>query len=690
MTVPDPAKLKSRNLVLFKRCTPERVFQRLKNVRPKWRLQVDGAGQPALMADGHPVLGAAGTTQAGGFKPGSVIRFTAKPPEGKWIDVYTYHFLEAALRRATEEGIRFLETPATTDAYFLVVFGIGLGRHIGPLIEKTKARNVILVEPEIEFLWHSLEITDWIELIGGVQARGGDVDFILTDDANEISGNIWRTLRRTNPCAADGFICCVHHHGHLVGMVIEDLKKDVSLITAELGFFYDETLMLWNTHQNFAQRKAKLFSPSPGKKRDLPAFVVGSGPSLDGAIDVIHKNQKNAVIISCGSALRPLILKGIRPDFHIELENLDVSPVVSQVAREHDLTSIRIVASSTVDPGALAPFGDAVFYFRYSLSSFPLFCTSDDAILHLGGPTVTNAGLSFAQQVGFRDIYLFGVDMGARSPEVHHAADSYHFTPEAGPMDSSEFRIPVDANFGGTCMTTRGLYTARLTLIGAISRYRAKRRYFNCSDGAAIDGATPTRPEDLSLPERTAPKEETVRGIVQGFPGLAPEKDGNRWQGDVIAETIRGYMAELKRCLGAIEDFTDKTYLIRLMDVFKPQLGYVDPPPMEPAVAVNFLFRGTLLGMFVFFEYYLARVGDREAVNRFGEIARGELFRRLDELEETAIDALGGPAPKEPPPFSEILEQANRKLPPLIRIPRNDPCPCGSGRKYKHCHGVAG
>jgi preprotein translocase subunit SecA len=24
------------------------------------------------------------------------------------------------------------------------------------------------------------------------------------------------------------------------------------------------------------------------------------------------------------------------------------------------------------------------------------------------------------------------------------------------------------------------------------------------------------------------------------------------------------------------------------------------------------------------------------------------------------------------------------------KVPRNAPCPCGSGKKYKHCHGAAG
>jgi preprotein translocase subunit SecA len=26
--------------------------------------------------------------------------------------------------------------------------------------------------------------------------------------------------------------------------------------------------------------------------------------------------------------------------------------------------------------------------------------------------------------------------------------------------------------------------------------------------------------------------------------------------------------------------------------------------------------------------------------------------------------------------------------PAVARVGRNDPCPCGSGKKYKHCHGL--
>jgi uncharacterized protein YecA (UPF0149 family) len=40
---------------------------------------------------------------------------------------------------------------------------------------------------------------------------------------------------------------------------------------------------------------------------------------------------------------------------------------------------------------------------------------------------------------------------------------------------------------------------------------------------------------------------------------------------------------------------------------------------------------------------------------------------------------------------SQLLSQAaqsqQRVLPSTPKVGRNDPCPCGSGKKYKRCHG---
>jgi uncharacterized protein YecA (UPF0149 family) len=34
-----------------------------------------------------------------------------------------------------------------------------------------------------------------------------------------------------------------------------------------------------------------------------------------------------------------------------------------------------------------------------------------------------------------------------------------------------------------------------------------------------------------------------------------------------------------------------------------------------------------------------------------------------------------------------LAQEEGRSLPKAEKIGRNDPCPCGSGRKYKECHG---
>ena len=54
------------------------------------------------------------------------------------------------------------------------------------------------------------------------------------------------------------------------------------------------------------------------------------------------------------------------------------------------------------------------------------------------------------------------------------------------------------------------------------------------------------------------------------------------------------------------------------------------------------------------------------------------------EMHETRHDPAFGAGDAGPAP-------ADRPLPAhSSKVPRNAPCPCGSGKKYKHCHGSAG
>ncbi len=60
--------------------------------------------------------------------------------------------------------------------------------------------------------------------------------------------------------------------------------------------------------------------------------------------------------------------------------------------------------------------------------------------------------------------------------------------------------------------------------------------------------------------------------------------------------------------------------------------------------------------------------------------ALAELMEMTDN-EFAAATALAGPDADDPEEFQEPYVRTEAK------VGRNDPCPCGSGKKYKHCHG---
>ncbi|MEO1688171.1 MAG: SEC-C metal-binding domain-containing protein, partial [Pseudomonadota bacterium] len=68
----------------------------------------------------------------------------------------------------------------------------------------------------------------------------------------------------------------------------------------------------------------------------------------------------------------------------------------------------------------------------------------------------------------------------------------------------------------------------------------------------------------------------------------------------------------------------------------------------------------------------------------------------MSEALEPALEGAGAPAPRpaaEPAPAPRPAAARSPALDPddpstWGKVGRNEPCPCGSGKKYKHCHGA--
>ncbi|RMH79158.1 MAG: preprotein translocase subunit SecA [Actinomyces sp.] len=77
------------------------------------------------------------------------------------------------------------------------------------------------------------------------------------------------------------------------------------------------------------------------------------------------------------------------------------------------------------------------------------------------------------------------------------------------------------------------------------------------------------------------------------------------------------------------------------------------------------------------------------------EAAKADETRLADVSEEKADASPGTPTralgdPTRPAPRQQVATRAPVVKSELERVGRNEPCPCGSGKKYKHCHGRPG
>jgi len=620
-------------------------------------------------------------------RPRGMHRFSGYLPDIARLDTYTFDFLKAAREQARDEGIAFFDVPRSSESYVLIVVGVGDGKELCSIVEHAKPHFVVIVEPDMKAMWRTIDDFDWSILFDALHERGTEIQFMFNTSADAITSDLWRIIRRFNPCSADGLTVVANDHPELVLDILDNLHDQSYLIGANLGFFYDELLMQSNTYKNFTRRQQHVFRRRAERDPGLAAFVVGSGPSLDWALPAIREHAGHAVVISAGSALRPLLKGGVMPDFQIEIENLEVTPVVETAAAEQDLSALHLVTSSTVDPTVLEKFQNIVFFLRHELSPYVMLFGTPESTFKFPGPTVANAALCFAQELGFRDIYLFGCDMGSMYPDRHHSDEAYHNLPGVD-FKATKNDIRVKANYGGVSFTNIGLYTALDNLKGAITLHGPGVRYFNCSDGGFVDGAEPTKPEDIDLAaSQEREKAAAVAEIVEDFIHTDPEGFADAWPNREIEAEIADYAGELTQRLDAIEDFTDLAFWRDLMDFFRPDIGYFDTADKSTHMAINYLFRGSLLTCLMFFHYYHGRVADAAHVQRFGEIARDALKDRLEEMRRVALDMLAQPQPKEPPPFGSHLAPEGSVIAEGLRIPRNAACPCGSGQRYKACHG---
>lgn len=508
------------------------------------------------------------------------------------------------------------------DVGYLFVFGVGLGGHLFELLRETPARHVVLIEPVAELLLHSLAATDWSRLIALADRRDIKLHFILEDTPEKICQQVEHLVSRLGNVFLDGSYFFQHYiystFRHTMLMLRERLKN--YYITA--GFFEDEIEMIRNCHANLRRWDMRFIEPRLRREQAWPVILVGAGPSLDADLPHLKALQERAIIVSCGTSIGILLKNGIRPDFHCEIERGElVYTLLSKVCAEHGFEGITLIASTTVDPRVPSLFERRWFFVRGGLSALPVLTPQIRELPHVD-PLCCNAAFASMAALGFRNIWLFGLDLAQKEEGRHHATDSVYYQPENKDWDDiyrRRFDRVVPGNFGGEVRTFWAFDSGRHGIAAACRFFGVT--LVNCSDGARIDGARPRVASSVHLPAPAVPKSQVVLRLEETLRRTAA--------GELLQQVdLQAHVDSADVHLRVVEDVIEE-WLRTTDSYFELERRLVDEmcSRLDAYSGYHAMLRGSLMSMLRLGSFFGSRIADEQLRMAF-RVQFADAFRR--------------------------------------------------------------
>lgn len=380
----------------------------------------------------------------------------------------------------------------------VAIMGIGAGFHIEELVNRREILALIIYETDPEEFVTSLYCIDWEAIFLKFSERGKSIQLVIGDFklATDQYAVLWNQLIDHPP----SFSLCTYLYNHRnqdkYRKVIKKIQKDLKVYLSLWGYYDDEINQMNNALHNF--RAGNELLPLADKQAmNCPAFIIGSGPSLDDRIEDIRKYQGKAVLYSAGTALRALYKQGIKPDFHIEIEShYEPFRVISEINDPEYLQDITLICSAQTTPKIPPMFGRVMLFTKDSTAIHEL---SKDLTDQIRGttPTCTNAALAICYHLNHQQVFLFGTDYGFRNTGSHHSKNSIYYSEQRSDLvkQSTNYQqqdlIEIESVDGLPMQTTMIYNASRRRLESDISYFLKNRaiEVYNCANGAKIENA---------------------------------------------------------------------------------------------------------------------------------------------------------------------------------------------------------
>ncbi|MCO7190053.1 MULTISPECIES: 6-hydroxymethylpterin diphosphokinase MptE-like protein [unclassified Pseudoalteromonas] len=390
-----------------------------------------------------------------------------------------------------------------------IIFGIGLGYHIPLLLERTQFDYIFLIEPDFEQFFASLFCTDWHQVIADIDEQGGCLFFHLGVDHASFIQDIEKVAEDVGAFALVRSFCYQHTPGKELNTLIQQWVKDYFRFQFGHGFYNDAVTGLAHGIHHIRNKAAWLTNSAKHLNKETPIFIIGNGPSLDEAEAFIKRNHHKAIVIAAGTSIATLYKKGISVDFHVLVERpYSNYKIFGEIVPPEVYQNTNLIGLSTLYPDTNHRYkwsGIAAKGAEAGTSLLDIL-----ALQHLSqtlpkipycNPVVANAAMSFALYLGFRNVYLFGVDNGKAPGGAHHSKDSIYRDRNEDTDDEGHCHVPIEghtlpANFGGHVLSN-DLFMVAHSQLEKLLRYYDVNSCLNVGNGAKLEKAMGVEAEDL-------------------------------------------------------------------------------------------------------------------------------------------------------------------------------------------------
>ena len=499
-----------KNMAFFQQHMPE-IYQLYKEFEPKKvKLTFDSNGEVNIVTDGNLIY--ANSPKAESIK--QVDAYFKKPQQFaasiSRTGTLTYEherqltkFYDKRIENVGSEHSASLK--ATLEQLdFISLIGIGLGYHIEELVQRTKIKHLFIWEPDKEVFYCAMHTLDFQAIYSHCVDHSGEVTIQIGGNENQFVNKIKKLLKKNGAFNMSRLFMYRHYHSVATDNGFKTLTQLCYRLLSGFGFFEDEIMSISHTLTAVKHKFPLLKAPAlfNNNLSEMPVFIIGNGPSLDLHLEFIKNNQENAIIFTCGTALKAVLDAGIIPDFHVEMERQAATyEWIDNVGHKDKLKMITILALNTVYSEIYSLFKDAYIVGKPRDGGmdflYEYIDVSDYPGAYACNPTVSNAATAFVVRLGFKTMHLFGVDYGFKDETKHHASSSLHNQKDYhGYKERVASAFSVKGNFCEKVLTTQTLDMSRASL-ELLLEASPSVKCFNYSDGAFIQLTHPAKIESV-------------------------------------------------------------------------------------------------------------------------------------------------------------------------------------------------